>query len=165
MMASNTEGFNDKLKSRYKDLRGTYFSYSSLMARFQKYCGLFNKSGVSVREKSRWNIQDINLEMSFLSNWITARLNYLDIQYLKSKYTDIPEIIQPAVILSPNPVINMVTVYNIKAGEIIQVFSIQGTVLSRTISDGSNTMIDMTGYTPGIYFIKAGNCISKVIKR
>ena len=165
MMASNIEGFNDKLKSRYKDLRGTYFSYTGLMARFQKYCGSFNKSGVSVREKSRWNIQDINLEMTFLSNWITDRLNYLDIQYLKSKYTDIPEIIQPAVILSPNPVINMVTVYNIKAGEIIQVFSIQGTALSRTISEGSNTMIDMTGYTPGIYFIKAGNCISKVIKR
>ena len=165
MMASNTEGFNDKLKSRYKELRGTYFSYTGLMARFQKYCGVFNKSGVSVREKSRWNIQDINLEMTFLSDWITTRLNYLDIQYLKSKYTDIPEMNQPTIKLSPNPVINMVTVYNANAGDIVQIISIQGTELSRTISNGSNTMIDMTGYTPGIYFIKAGKSISKVIKK
>ena len=165
MLASNTEGFNDKLKSRYKELRGTYFSYTSLMERFQKYYGLFNKSGVNNRESSRWNIQDINLEMTFLSNWITARLNYLDIQYLKSKYTDVAGIIQPAIQFSPNPVIDMVTVYNIKAGDIVQIISIQGTELFRTISDGSNTMINMTGYTPGIYFIKAGNSISKVIKR
>jgi len=165
MMASNTEGFNDKLKSRYKELRGTYFSYTSLMARFQKYCGLFNKSGVCLRERSRWSIQDINLEMTFLSDWITARLNYLDIQYLKSKYTDFAGIIQPTIKLSPNPVINMVTVDNIKSGDIVQIISIQGTELFRTISNGNSTLIDMTGYTPGIYLIKAGDSISKVIKK
>jgi len=103
--------------------------------------------------------------MTFLSNWITIRLNYLDIQYLKSKYTDVTEMNQPTIKFSPNPVINMVTVYNTNAGDIVQIISIQGTELSRTISDGCNTMIDMTGYTPGIYFIKAGNYISKVIKR
>jgi hypothetical protein len=165
MMASNTEGFNDKLKIRYKELRGTYFSYTSLMARFQKYCGLFNKSGVCLRERSRWSIQDINLEMTFLSDWITARLNYLDIQYLKSKYTDLAGIVQPTIKLSPNPVINLLTVDNVKSGDIVQIISIQGTELFRTISNGNSTLIDMSGYTPGIYLIKAGDSISKVIKK
>jgi len=126
---------------------------------------LFNKSGVCLRERSRWSIQDINLEMTFLSDWITARLNYLDIQYLKSKYTDFAGIIQPTIKLSPNPVINMVTVDNIKSGDIVQIISIQGTELFRTISNGNSTLIDMTGYTPGIYLIKAGDSISKVIKK
>ena len=165
MMASNTEGFNDKLKSRYKELRGTYFSYTSLMARFQKYCGLFNESGVDLRESSRWNIQDINLEMTFLSNWITTRLNYLDLQYLKAKYTEVTDVYQPTIKFSPNPVSDQLNVYDIKAGEYIQVISIQGTELFRTISDGNNTVINMSSYSPGIYFIKTGSSISKVLKK
>jgi len=165
MIASNTEGFNDKLKSRYKDLRGTFFSYTNLMARFQKYCGLFNKSGVATRESSRWNIQDINLEMTFLSNWINSRLNYLDLQYLKGNYTDVADVLQPTIKLSPNPVSDQLTVYDIKAGDILSVISIQGTELFRTISDGNNTVINMSAYKPGIYFIKAGSSISKVMKK
>lgn len=165
MITSNTEGFNDKLKSRYKELRGTYFTYNNLMARFQEYCGLFNKSGAAVRESSRWNIQDINLEMTFLSNWITSRLNYLDLQYLKVKYTDVANVLQPTIKLSPNPVSGQLTVYDIKAGEIVQVISIQGIELFRTISDGNNTVINMSIYNPGIYLIKAGSNISKVLKK
>jgi len=165
LMASNTESFNDKLKSRYKELRGTYFSYNNLMARFQKYCGLFNKSGAAKRESSRWSIQDINLEMTFLSNWITSRLNYLDLQYLKVKYTDVADIVQPSIRFSPNPVSDQLTMYDMKAGDIVQIYSIQGTELFRTICDGNSTVINMSIYTPGIYFIKSGSSISKILKK
>jgi len=165
LMASNTESFNDKLKSRYKELRGTYFSYNNLMARFQKYCGLFNKSGAAKRESSRWSIQDINLEMTFLSNWITSRLNYLDLQYLKVKYTDVADIVQPSIRFSPNPVSDQLTMYDMKAGDIVQIYSIQGTELFRTICDGNSTVINMSSYTPGIYFIKSGSSISKILKK
>jgi hypothetical protein len=68
-------GFGHSLKIRYRELRATYFSYNSLMSRFYKYNELFKLSGSAAREKTRWALAtDINTEMTFLSNWITARL-------------------------------------------------------------------------------------------
>ena len=165
MIASNTESFNDKLKSRYRELRGSYFSYTNLMAGFQKYSALFNLSGAATREKTRWSIQDINLEMTFLSNWITARLLYLDNQYLKAPYTDLTDITSSHIIFTPNPVSDLLTVFDIQAGETVQIISLQGIVLMQTTSEGNNVVINMEGYTPGIYLIKAGKNISKVIKK
>jgi len=165
MLKSNTEGFNDNLKTRYRELRGTYFSYTSLMDRFYKYNNLFILSGASTREKDRWTIAVINTEMTFLSNWITARLSYLDKQYLGAKYTGITDIDSGNIQFAPNPVTDQLTVYNINAGDKVQIISLQGTVLMQTISTGANVVLNMSDYSPGIYLIKVGDNVSKVIKK
>jgi len=165
MLKANTEGFNDKLKIRYRELRGTYFSHTSLMDRFYKYNDLFILSGAATRERDRWAIGVINSEMTFLSNWITARLTYMDKQYLGGKYTGISDIDAGAIQFAPNPVTDQLTVYNISAGDKVQIISLQGTVLMQTISTGDNAVLNMSGYAPGIYLIKVGDKISKVIKK
>jgi len=161
----NYDSYTTKLKERYKQLRGNYFSYTNLMARFQNYCNLFNKSGAGAREKTRWSITDINTEMTFLSTWITARLSYLDKQYLGGAYVGITDLALNNIKFGPNPVVNILTVSNISYGEKIQIISLQGKVLIQTISNGNNAVLEMSGCAPGIYLIKAGGFISKIIKQ
>jgi len=88
----NPGGFNEQLRSRYKELRGTYFSYSSLMGRFSRYLTQLKKSGAFSREQARWGHSwikiDSNFDLEFLSTWISARLSYLDNQYLGKPYVD-----------------------------------------------------------------------------
>lgn len=164
LKSSNLNGYNAKLKDRYKQLRGSFFTYTNLMARFQSYCNLFNVSGAGNRELKRWPIQDINLEMTFLSTWITARLEYLDMQYLGALYSDINVPTSGTIEFAPNPVTDRLTVRQIEAGEQVQLISLQGVVLRQIISDGNNLSFDMSGYAPGIYIIKTANKTAKVIK-
>lgn len=162
----NFDEYNTKLKDRYKQLRSSYFTYNNLMARFQNYCSLFNISGAANRELKRWSIKDINYEMNYLSTWITARLNYLDNQYLGAIYNGVntPAFGSGTIEFAPNPVTDRLTVRHIQAGEQVQLISLQGMVLMHSISDGSDISFDMSGYEPGIYFIKTANKTAKVIK-
>lgn len=168
MMADNILGFNDSLKARYRELRGTYFSYNSLMSRFYKYNDLFKLSGSAAREKTRWALStEINTEMTFLSNWITARLNYLDKQYLGAPYTNtaIENTTAPKIRLAPNPVNDILTIFDLEEGVNIQIISLQGNILWQTISTSGNNILDMSNFKQGIYFIKVNNNISKIIKK
>lgn len=164
LKSSNLNEYNTKLKERYKQLRGSYFTYSSLMARFQNYCNLFNVSGAGNRELKRWSIRDINSEMNFLSTWITARLKYLDNQYLGALYSDINAPTSGTIDFAPNPVTDKLTVRHIQAGEPVQVISLQGVVLKHIVSDGNDISFDMSEYVPGMYVIKTANKTAKVIK-
>ncbi len=86
LMQNNVNGFNSALRARYAQLRSTYFSPEQLISRFTSYNAMFEKSGASAREISRWNgsgLSNMNFqtEMNYLSDWITRRIAYLDYQY------------------------------------------------------------------------------------
>lgn len=164
MLQYNTENFNNKLKIRYKELRGTYFNVPSLMARFNKYNELFKLSGANTREQTRWSIGDINTEMNFLSTWITSRLKYLDIKYLGSYYTGVDDLAANKIRFSPSPVKDLLTVFDTNAGDMIQIISLQGAVLQQVVSGGENTVVDMSRYNPGVYLIRVGGNTTKIIK-
>lgn len=165
----NLDGYLGKLKTRYQELRGSYFSYNNLITRFQTYNALFNKSGAGEREKVRWGVQDINLEMNFLSTWITDRLSYLDNQYLGGPYSSITNLVDAStnsnIRFAPNPVSDMLSVSNTKAGQSIQLISLQGSLLASILSNGSDVRIDMSAFVPGVYLLKSGNEIYKIIKK
>ncbi len=79
----NPDNYNLNLRYRYAELRQTYFTKESLMARFLKYKEMFDKSGAGAREIAKWNGTnvgiDLNAEMTYLSTWLDERLNYLDV--------------------------------------------------------------------------------------
>lgn len=86
LMQNNVNGFNNTLRARYAQLRSTFFSPEKLVSRFTSYNAMFEKSGASAREISRWNgsgLSNMNFqaEMSYLTDWITRRIAYLDYQY------------------------------------------------------------------------------------
>lgn len=167
---ANVAGFNDMLKSRYKELRGSYFSYNSLYGRFNTYQVLLKKSGALNREILRWTgsprvSPDSNFDLAFLSTWITSRLSYLDTQYLGGPYAGLDDTKHPHIEVSPNPVRDFVAVHNLQAGTHVQILNIQGTVVRKEISEGEQLTIDMSSCAPGIYLVHAGSWTFKVIKQ
>lgn len=86
MKACNVNNFNEEVRKRYKNLRQGQLSTVSLLARFAAYKDLFDCCGATAREEKRWantDIGQINLseEMNYLSQWFTARLNFIDKQW------------------------------------------------------------------------------------
>ncbi|MBP1663963.1 MAG: hypothetical protein H6Q19_1103 [Bacteroidetes bacterium] len=149
-------------------LRGSYFSYNSLFQRFQNYSNLFTRSGVGSRESSRWSTGDINSEVSnYISGWITSRLNYLDNQYLGAPYVSsgVSNANATQLSFSPNPVRDMLTMSGLKAGDKLQLISVQGNILLQTTADNDYYVIDMSRFATGVYLIKVNNEIAKIIRQ
>jgi hypothetical protein len=164
----NPGGFNDMLKSRYKELRGTYFSYNQLIGRFNAYQSMLKKSGALSREIAKWTgtrvAAEANFDLTYLSSWISSRLSYLDTQYLGGPYVGLnnPDLV--SIEVSPNPVRDFVTVSNLLNGTHVRILNIQGTIIRSFISESNRISVDMSDCAPGIYFVRAGNRSVKIIK-
>ena len=158
----NYDNYRNKLINRYRALRGTYFSFNSLMARFDTYHRLFVKSGAATRERNKWGVGDFSNEMAFISNWITDRLNYLDKQYLGAPFTTLTAIEKAHI--APNPVHDILTLSNLSGLNDIQLYTLQGIMILRLHSSDTEVKIDMTRYAPGIYLLRIGHETYKIIK-
>ena len=60
-------------------MRNTTFTKDNLMSFFEKYADDFERSGSFQREQLKWGVQaGIADELLFISNWLDARLSFLD---------------------------------------------------------------------------------------
>lgn len=161
----NTDGYSDKLKNRYKELRSTYFTYDKIMERFQMYRAKFKVSGADTRERAKWAVGDFDVEMTFLSNWITNRLLFLDMQYLGAPYvTGTNDSHFAKLSVYPTTVRDNFTISNIEIGQKVQVVSLQGIQMMQTVSTQPLMDINISNYAPGIYIVRAGAASTKIIK-
>jgi spore coat protein CotH len=165
LKALNFDNYNDKLKERYRELRGSLFSYESLMERFERYYDLFVKSGAAVREQNKWYIGDFAYEMQFLSQWIQSRLAYLDNQYLGGPYTSIGNKMNPNKRMILNQIRNSLTLSNLNAGDRVEIMSLQGCVIYLMQAAGAEALIDMNRYAPGVYLVKIDGNVAKIVKK
>ncbi len=84
LKACNVDNFNETVRKRYKQLRSGELSTENLLARFYNYTEMFKHNGAAAREENRWsnkdNIGPINFEdeMTYLTNWFTNRMEFLD---------------------------------------------------------------------------------------
>lgn len=82
----NVDNYNEKVTSRYQELRKTYFSEENLISRYQGYYDMLVKSGAASREEYKWSKDsdiggyplNFKSEIEYIKNWIINRLNYLD---------------------------------------------------------------------------------------
>ena len=82
----NVDNYNEKVASRYQELRKTYFSEENLISRYQGYYNMLVKSGAASREECKWSKDsdiggyplNFKSEIEYIKNWIINRLNYLD---------------------------------------------------------------------------------------
>ena len=97
----NVDNYNEKMASRYQELRKTYFSEENLISRYQGYYDMLVKSGAASREECKWSKDsdiggyplNFKSEIEYIKNWIINRLNYLDTNQFPIS-TDISEIHQ-----------------------------------------------------------------------
>lgn len=109
----NVDNYNEKVASRYQELRKTYFSEENLISRYQGYYDMLVKSGAASREECKWSKDsdiggyplNFKSEIEYIKNWIINRLNYLDSNQFPVS-TNISEIHQKES-LSPKTTYNM----------------------------------------------------------
>ena len=96
----NVDNFNDKVRSRYAELRKTVFSIYNLQQRYEHYYDLLVTSGAAERETEKWSMDsdilgeviDFDSEIEYIKNWILRRIIYLDNKFLYYKYSSIKDI-------------------------------------------------------------------------
>lgn len=159
---------SSQLKDRYLELRRTSFNRDSLISRFQTYADQFTISGADAREISKWGgyglVKDISAEMTYLSNWITQRLEYLDVQYLGGIYTSTDEI-KPILQFGPNPVIDILNISGLQPSQTVTIYSLQGELMQQLIADQSTISVDMTSFPAGIYILRVGDKSMKIVRK
>ena len=69
------------------------------------------------------------------------------------------------IVIKPNPVQDILTVSNLTGGGIIQIFSIQGKEIIRLQPSGNEVKVNMSQCAPGIYLLKIGDKVTKIIKK
>ncbi|MDD4822705.1 MAG: CotH kinase family protein [Bacteroidales bacterium] len=170
LMQNNVCGFNDSLKLRYAQLRKEYFKPENLIARFVRYNDELVADGAANREVQYWltrsgRVEEYLSEMSYLSTWINARVAYLDTQY---GYIDTDEPLMVTALklhAVPNPVSSLLIVSNLLPGETVTLHNQQGQLLREQRAEFESMAIDFSGYSPGLYILKAGNRTEKIIKQ
>ena len=83
---TDANDFNMQTRLRYRDLRQTWLQTDSIIARFERQLAAFKTAGADQREYKKWSgdsdiagkTLNFNTELTYLKNWITKRMNYLD---------------------------------------------------------------------------------------
>jgi len=86
MRETNAYNFNEEVRLRYRDLRQNYLATENILNRFRTYLNEFKTCGAAEREYAKWNGDtdiarlnlDFDVEMDYLTDWFTRRMNYLD---------------------------------------------------------------------------------------
>ena len=98
----NVDGFKEKVRKRYQELRSTFFSPTHLVNRYTTYYNMLKESGAAKREEERWSGDsdvygmDISFddEIQYINDWIIRRIDYLDRNYFNyQEPTDIQQMI------------------------------------------------------------------------
>ena len=82
----NVDNFNDKVEQRFKELRQNLLSKEELQKRYLRYFQTINNCGAAAREEKRWskdsdlsgNELNFEQEISYITQWIDKRIDYLD---------------------------------------------------------------------------------------
>ena len=87
LVLTNAEGFADKVRARWEQIKTTTFSPLAVKAAFTKYFDLHEKSGAFEREANMWHIvlnghangnAALAAEREYIMSWIDARYEYID---------------------------------------------------------------------------------------
>jgi hypothetical protein len=83
---TDANDFNMQVRLRYRDLRQGPLATDSIIQRFRTQIDEFQTCGAATREQNKWSYDtdvagrkiDFEAEMTYLTNWITKRMAYLD---------------------------------------------------------------------------------------
>lgn len=80
IMAANPDNFNQKLATRWFQLRKSVLKKSVFMQYFIDYSKQIIESGAEKRERERWpeSINELSIEIEYINDWVEKRLEQLD---------------------------------------------------------------------------------------
>lgn len=65
--------------------------------------------------------------------------------------------------LFPNPATDFVNLEGLNSGTEVRLLNLNGQEIFRTQSEGEAVMLNLSGITPGLYLLQAGNAVSKLV--
>jgi len=83
LLELDVNDFEDMLESKWESYRKSLFQVDSLILPVLQYADLLKRSGAIERENDRWQDAEIDMdqELLYLSDWISLRLQYLDLVF------------------------------------------------------------------------------------
>ena len=98
----NINNFNEAVRYRYRELRNGPLSPEAINERFATALNRLMACGAEAREKRRWDYDsdleyhalDFQDELEFIQDWVTRRMNYLDVT--RFKIASLPDAINDA---------------------------------------------------------------------
>ncbi|MBQ9357322.1 MAG: CotH kinase family protein [Prevotella sp.] len=83
---TDANDFNMQVRLRYRDLRQGPLATDSILSCFRRQVDEFQTCGAATREQNKWSYDsdvagrkiDFQSELTYLTNWITRRMTYLD---------------------------------------------------------------------------------------
>ena len=134
------------MRLRYRDLRQSYLNTESILNRFRTQLDEFKRCGAAQREYDKWSHDsdvagrelNFDVEMDYLDDWFTRRMNYLD--QVRFKIDELP-----------SDITNINRIENAKANN--SIYDIRGQKVG--------TMDDYDRLPAGIYIINGKKSVKK----
>ena len=151
-------GFHSKLANRWNSLRKDQLTHQSIIDLFKKNFHYLAENGIYEREEKAWEEYKTDEEhLAYLSEWLTARLSFLDEEFNKPCVPhDNSGEEDELITIYPNPATNYLHV-EIKTGIIpfdLKIFNRLGqNVLTETFRDRSQTL-KLSHFQPGMYYVR-----------
>ena len=171
------EVFQNRLKCRWIEFRSTFMHTDSvvnwiiqdttylsqaLQRNFDKWDEFI---GESIWIEPEPIPQSYEEEISTMINWISNRLNWMDINMPGdcTNDTDLSlDEITTELNIYPNPVKDVLYI-NSKEGSTIRLLDIQGKILSETMASSKVTVINVSPWSSGTYFVHTNNRTHKIL--
>jgi len=159
----NSDGFRERLKNKWLELRSTIITHDSLMSIFNSNHNFLESNGLYNRENLAWSDYTYNNgDLTYLSNWITSRLASLDIKFTEDCIPlSINEnnIKSRMVIIYPNPTNDLIYINSKMFHDYkVSIYNNLGqVVLQEFFKNQYNISISLGNFKNGIYFIKFEN--------
>ena len=181
----NDPGFKTELGNKWVELRKTELSTDHLIAKVDSFQNLLQEA--QVRNFNKWQILgsyiwpnyrvhfSYNDEVAAVRNFLRSRLDYLDTQFADFASSNINLVDEEDLDLYPNPVGDILRLSFNKKESIpssIRIFNSSGALVMDmdNSNKASNFEFDWSGYSAGMYFLKARTSegkyhLRKVIKQ
>ena len=151
-------GFHSRLTNRWNTLRRNQLTRENIIGLFRKNVHYLAENGIYEREEKAWDQYKMDEEhLEYLSEWLTARLSFLDEAFNRpclphDNSGEEDELIK----IYPNPAADYLQV-EIKTGIIpfeVKIFNHLGqNVLTETFRDKSQTL-KLSNFQSGMYYIR-----------
>lgn len=156
LLDNESDGFNECLSKRWKELRQNTITVDSILAMFNFEFNLLNQNGVYEREQEVWDdctFIDIN-NLAYTRSWLKERLNFLDVEWADtSSLTAINNInaATESIIVFPNPASNYLKFQSDSKVNKISIFNNVGVLQNTTYSEANMGVVEIIKLNSGFY--------------
>ena len=161
VIATDVDGYRQKISDRWNDLRSTIISDASLENNINEAHQFLLDNDAYIKESEVWDYEYSVADLNYMFNWLEDRLEYLDGYF--NNITDVKENENlPKVIVYPNPSHDYIFVSgNFEEGTSYNIYNALGEVKMKNgmLSNGDRISIDQLA--SGLYVLEI-NGINKV---